>query len=42
MEPIRISCYRDSNTCGYILGSNHLKYGNNERWTRLLAQKLGV
>ena len=41
MEPIRILCYGDSNTWGYISGSNHLRYGNNERWTRLLAQQLG-
>ena len=41
MEPIRILCYGDSNTWGYISGSNHLRYENNERWTRLLAQKLG-
>lgn len=26
---------------GYISGSNHLRYGKNERWTRVLAQKLG-
>lgn len=41
MEPIRILCYGDSNTWGYISGSDHLRYGNNERWTKLLAQKLG-
>lgn len=41
MEQIRILCYGDSNTWGYISGSDHLRYGNNERWTRLLAQKLG-
>ena len=34
-------CYGDSNTWGYISGSNHLRYGKDERWTRLLAQKLG-
>ena len=28
MEPIRILCYGDSNTWGYISGSNHLRYGN--------------
>lgn len=37
----RILCYGDSNTWGYISGSNHLRYGENQRWTRLLSQKLG-
>ena len=41
MEPIRILCYGDSNTWGYISGSDYLRYNNNERWTRLLAQQLG-
>ena len=41
MEKIRILCYGDSNTWGYIPGSNHLRFGNNERWTRILAKKLG-
>ncbi|MBQ9659607.1 MAG: acylhydrolase [Clostridia bacterium] len=26
---------------GYISGSDHQRYGNNERWTRLLAKLLG-
>lgn len=38
----RILCYGDSNTWGYISGSNHLRYGENQRWTRLLSQKLGT
>ena len=37
----RILCYGDSNTWGYISGTNHQRYNENERWTRLLAQKLG-
>lgn len=37
----RILCYGDSNTWGYISGSDHLRYGENQRWTRLLSQKLG-
>lgn len=41
MEQIRILCYGDSNTWGYISGSDHQRYGNNERWTRLLAKLLG-
>ena len=41
MEKIRILCYGDSNTWGYISGSDHQRYGDNERWTRLLARYLG-
>lgn len=41
MEQIRILCYGDSNTWGYISGSDHKRYGNKERWTRLLAELLG-
>ena len=37
----RILCYGDSNTWGYISGTDHLRYGSNERWTKLLQQKLG-
>ena len=41
MEPIRILCYGDSNTWGYISGSNHQRYGVGERWTSILAELLG-
>lgn len=41
MEKIRILCYGDSNTWGYISGSDHERYGINERWTRILAKLLG-
>lgn len=41
MKQIRILCYGDSNTWGYISGSDHQKYGNNERWTKILANYLG-
>lgn len=41
MEEIRILCYGDSNTWGYISGSDHQRYGNNERWTKILAKLLG-
>lgn len=41
MEKIRILCYGDSNTWGYISGSDHQRYGHNERWTRILANLLG-
>lgn len=37
----RILCYGDSNTWGYISGTDHQRYGENERWTRILAQMLG-
>lgn len=38
---IKILCYGDSNTWGYISGSDHQRYGENERWTKILAKKLG-
>lgn len=37
----RILCYGDSNTWGYISGSDHLRYNENERWTKLLQKELG-
>ena len=41
MGTIKILCYGDSNTWGYISGSDHQRYGNEERSTKLLAQLLG-
>ncbi len=41
MGQIRILCYGDSNTWGYISGSNHQRYGNDERWTKILSKLLG-
>lgn len=41
MEKIRILCYGDSNTWGFVSGTDHLRYGINERWTRVLAELLG-
>lgn len=41
MEQIRVLCYGDSNTWGYISGSDHERYGNKERWTKILSQLLG-
>lgn len=38
---IKILCYGDSNTWGYISGSDHQRYNENERWTKLLQKKLG-
>lgn len=42
MDKVRILCYGDSNTWGYISGSDHLRYGNDKRWTKLLANSLGA
>ncbi len=41
MDQIRILCYGDSNTWGYVSGSNHERYGNQERWTKILSELLG-
>lgn len=41
MDEIRILCYGDSNTWGYISGSDHKRYGNKERWTKILSESLG-
>ena len=41
MEKIRILCYGDSNTWGYISGSDHQRYRVGERWTSILAELLG-
>lgn len=37
----RILCYGDSNTYGYISGSDHKRFDENKRWTQLLQNKLG-
>lgn len=37
----RILCYGDSNTWGYISGSDHQRYSEDERWTGILSKKLG-
>lgn len=41
MEKVRILCYGDSNTWGYISGTDHQRYGIGERWTRILSDLLG-
>ena len=38
---IRILCYGDANTWGFIPNSNHQRYDENTRWTRFLQKKLG-
>ncbi len=37
----RILCYGDSNTWGYISGTDHQRYNENQRWTKLLQNQLG-
>lgn len=37
----RILCYGDSNTWGFISGSDRQRYNENERWTKLLQKLLG-
>ena len=37
----RILCFGDSNTWGYISGSDHQRYDENERWTGVLQNLLG-
>lgn len=41
MDIKRILCYGDSNTWGYISGTDHQRYDNTRRWTKLLAKYLG-
>ena len=38
---VRILCFGDSNTWGYISGTDHLRFNETERWTKLLQKKLG-
>lgn len=40
MSKYRILCYGDSNTWGYISGTDHERYGDTERWPKILASKL--
>ncbi len=40
-ETIRILCYGDSNTWGYISGSNHQRHSKEERWPGALQAMLG-
>ena len=37
----RVLCFGDSNTWGYISGTDHQRYGIDERWTRVLGKLLG-
>lgn len=40
-EKFRILCYGDSNTWGYISGTNHQRHSKSERWTGALQEMLG-
>lgn len=37
----RILCFGDSNTWGYIPGTNYDRYSVDVRWTGILQEKLG-
>ncbi len=39
-ETIRILCYGDSNTWGYISGSDHQRHSKSERWPGALQEML--
>lgn len=40
-EKFRILCYGDSNTWGYISGTDHQRHSKSERWTGILQEMLG-
>ena len=40
-EKIRILCYGDSNTWGYIPGSANQRFSKEDRWTGILQRMLG-
>lgn len=41
-SPIRILCYGDSNTWGYVPGSNHERFNEMERYPKVLQKLLGT
>ena len=41
MQQIKILCYGDSNTWGFIPGSDHQRFSKEERWPGALKQMLG-
>lgn len=41
MKKVKILCYGDSNTWGFIPAGNHKRYNEKERWTKLLSKMLG-
>ena len=40
-EKFRILCFWDSNTWGFIPGSDHKRYSKQDRWTGILSEMLG-
>lgn len=40
-ETYKILCYGDSNTWGYIPGTDHQRYSKKERWPGVLQEMLG-
>jgi len=38
---MRVLCFGDSNTWGYIPGSDHKRYDKSTRWSKILATLLG-
>jgi len=40
-KEVRVLCYGDSNTWGYISGTNHNRYLKKQRWTGILQELLG-
>lgn len=40
-DKIRILCFGDSNTWGFISGSDHQRHSKSERWTGILQEMLG-
>lgn len=40
-EKIKILCYGDSNTWGYIPGTDHQRFSKDERWPGILQRVLG-
>jgi lysophospholipase L1-like esterase len=41
-EAVRVLCFGDSNTWGYISGTGHERFLSNERWPGILQKTLGT
>ena len=39
---MRILCYGDSNTWGFIPNGNYNRFDKTKRWTKLLEKELGL
>lgn len=42
MNKKRILCFGDSNTWGYVSGTDHERFGENIRWPKVLQKLLGL